>query len=706
MVIDELITVLGFKQTGTAHLEAYKRNINGVVGSIGILAKRATIAAAAITAASVAIGGGLIAFVKPVAEEYDKLIKVADRVGVSFEKLQELGFAAEQSGSTLDGLAAGLTEITKRLGEAERGTGRAKKALDDYGLSAVDSSGKAKKADEFLIELADVFTRLTEAQQVDLASKLGLDQGLMTMLKSGREGIVQLMEQKRRLGVVDEEQARAAERFNDQLNATVTGVKNLRDRVALSLLPVLTRWLESMENWIVANREVLRQGLERAAAGLARVLESVARMGAAAARTIGWVATEVERLTGISMSTLVGAAGFGLLIRRHPIIAFFIALLAVLDDIRVYMSGEGESVIGTLVGKFQEFAETFPGLANMITQVGGALFYLVAGLLAFRLAVTGIKASGAALAGIFSFMGAGAGVGAAAGAGAGTVGGAAAAGGAAGLSRWALWGGRAQAALGAGARFSGWLTAAMVAWRARAGLAASLEEALKGNIFGGLGSGGQGGFVDRFLYSIGEAASGMIEETFSGLFGSGRASGLIDANAPGGGPKTPPPTVEGQGGNMEWVPGVGYVVRPAATAKPGIRHPLLGDYSLEQVHGGVGMWSNVYGYGKGMAARLADAIAGALSSILQNVSGPLQMLGGAIGVTAQAPQPTVTNSTVNVSVSAPVNITMTGTAATPGAVGAAVSGAITGAASRAADILASEPAADASPALGAQGAAG
>ena len=64
--------------------------------------------------------------------------KTAGKLGIGIEALQEFRYAAERSGISTATFDSSLTAMQKRLGEAAQGTGAAKKALDQIGLSASD----------------------------------------------------------------------------------------------------------------------------------------------------------------------------------------------------------------------------------------------------------------------------------------------------------------------------------------------------------------------------------------------------------------------------------------------------------------------------------------------------------------------------------------------------------------------------------------
>lgn len=697
MIIEELITVLGFRQTGTAALENYKRGIASVSTGLNGLIATAARAGAILGGLGVSLGG--IALVKGVIQ-----------TGQQFEKFQAIletvEGSSEKARASLDWVTAFAAKTPYDVAQVTQAFVR----MRAYGLDPTDGSFEAvgnagaamgKTIMEGVEAVADATTMSFERlKEFGIVARQEGDKVTFNWTKNGQAFSKTVQKQgveiNKALTEIFGMYAGAMDKQSKTLEGILSNVgdkwEGFKRKIADAgfFNEVKRRFKSVLDTFdaLEADGSLDRwaKGISDALVGVMRLAERIGTTVTWAARgagqAIGYLTDRISALTGLSWGAILGAGGFALLARRHPVVAFLMALLAVLDDLRVYMSGEGESVIGTLMAKFNEFAESFPGIAGAITEVGGALFYLVSAIVAFRLAVTGIKAAGAALASVFAFAGVG---GAAAGAAAGGAGAGAVAvgavGGAAGLSRWAALGSRAKAVLGVGARMSGLITAAMVAWRARAGLAAALEEGLKGNILGGFGSighGGEGGALDKFLYSIGEAAVGMVGDMLpSALFGAGES-------------------LESQrAGRNRFMGTPDNFVVPPKRSEPDFAAIEKGSYML----------SGIQFVLVPMVERMAAAIGPAIQSVLGTLSGPLQMLGSTMGITASAAPPAPNISNVSVTVSAPVSIVMNGTTATPGAVAGAVGGAITGAAGRAADILSSEPAADASPAVGAAGAA-
>ena len=82
-------------------------SIKGLIGAaFGVLAVRA-----------------LVKFVTHTVKASDAIVKTADAIGISTDKLQELRFAADLSGVSVDKLDKALLGFSKRVGEARAGTG-------------------------------------------------------------------------------------------------------------------------------------------------------------------------------------------------------------------------------------------------------------------------------------------------------------------------------------------------------------------------------------------------------------------------------------------------------------------------------------------------------------------------------------------------------------------------------------------------------
>ena len=208
------------------------------------ISKSAAQAGAAIAAAfAVATAGVVAKLVKDSIDAADALSKMAAGAGVTTESLSGMGWAAGQSGVELNALATAMGRLNKGALESSQGTGTYAKVFDSIGVSATNANGQLKNADELLLELADIFESMPDgAEKSAIALQLFGRSGaqMIPFLNAGASGIKELTAQAERLGLVmNQEQASAAEQFNDNLSILAATSKGVGNALAADLLPPL-----------------------------------------------------------------------------------------------------------------------------------------------------------------------------------------------------------------------------------------------------------------------------------------------------------------------------------------------------------------------------------------------------------------------------------------------------------------------------------
>ena len=109
----------------------------------------------------------------------DSIDKVGSKLGVATDALQELRFAADQSGVAQNKLDMGLQRFIRRASEAAQGTGVAKDAFEEMGIRLKDASGNLLPADQLLGQVADSLRNTgSDADRVRLAFKLFDSEGV------------------------------------------------------------------------------------------------------------------------------------------------------------------------------------------------------------------------------------------------------------------------------------------------------------------------------------------------------------------------------------------------------------------------------------------------------------------------------------------------------------------------------------------------
>lgn len=159
----------------------------------------------------------------------DQLAKQARTLGITVEQLQEYTFAAERSGVSTAEMVKGLQQFNKFVGQAARGTGTAKKAFDDMGISILNMDGSIRGQEELINDFVDKISTIeSPMMRAGLASDVFGRAGvkLLPMMSQGSAGLAALRKAAHEMGnVMENETAAKAEILNDKLDTFTTALK-------------------------------------------------------------------------------------------------------------------------------------------------------------------------------------------------------------------------------------------------------------------------------------------------------------------------------------------------------------------------------------------------------------------------------------------------------------------------------------------------
>jgi hypothetical protein len=210
---------------------------------------------------------------------------LGERLGITGEAVQELGYAADVTGASAEDLQIGMQHLARGMQEMQtKGTGPAAQALSRLGIHMRDLKGES--LDQNLEVIANKFAAMPDgANKAAIAMELFGRQGtrLIPLLNKGQAGITDLRNEAEKLGVViDEAGIEKAEEFEiaqKKLGATLKGIRN---EAVVAMLPALQEMAEGLRAWITENREAIKS-----------TLEAVLHALAFAFKTLGTVITAV-----------------------------------------------------------------------------------------------------------------------------------------------------------------------------------------------------------------------------------------------------------------------------------------------------------------------------------------------------------------------------------------------------------------------------
>lgn len=192
------------------------------------------------------------------------------KTGISRQRLQELGYAAEQSSADLETLGAGLTRMTRRTAEAAAGNEAYAASYRRLGIEIRDADGRIRDTGDLFLELIERLEQLPDVgERSRIAFNLLGDSGyaLLPMLSQGREEIERLMAEANELSrVISDRHIRAFTMYDAAVGRFRSTMRGVRAELAVAVVPIFNQVTQRMETgtravvgWIQENRQLVSQ---------------------------------------------------------------------------------------------------------------------------------------------------------------------------------------------------------------------------------------------------------------------------------------------------------------------------------------------------------------------------------------------------------------------------------------------------------------
>jgi hypothetical protein len=220
-----------------------KAAINGLSGSMaGSVAKGMAMFNAALFGVQTALNAvqGAVASVWSAMQAMGQSTDMAARLGITEDALETLKFAADQAGSSADGMVSALDKMKNSVAEAAQGTGAGAKALQELGLSVTDMM--AMSPDEQFAAIADAIQGVSNESDItrlamDLFGRSGAD--LIPILKGGSEGLSEYSAKAAELGILLGDSRADADEAADAVNRMKLAWGGIVNQIAIAVAPAL-----------------------------------------------------------------------------------------------------------------------------------------------------------------------------------------------------------------------------------------------------------------------------------------------------------------------------------------------------------------------------------------------------------------------------------------------------------------------------------
>ena len=210
--------------------------------SVGNSAAAATVKIAKIGAAFATAGVAAgIALTKMSMQNVDALAKVSDRLGIATESLAGLQHAASLAGVETATLEKSLVKLAVNVSDAADGTGIAKDAFIELGLSA--ALLEKMPVDQQMLKVADAMQGVElQADKVRLATELFGSRGVavLNMLGGGSENLAKVAKEANHLGIaINRVDAAKIELANDAVTRAKGVFTGLGNQLATAFSPII-----------------------------------------------------------------------------------------------------------------------------------------------------------------------------------------------------------------------------------------------------------------------------------------------------------------------------------------------------------------------------------------------------------------------------------------------------------------------------------
>jgi len=305
----------------------------------------------AIGAAGTAIAAPMLAAAKSFAESGDKIWDMSRRTGIAVEDLSLLGYAADQTGTSMEGVEKGVRIMQRSISGAADAVEGTTGKLEDLGLVAADLAGKTPIQQFTLIAsrlrlISDPTMRAAAAMKV--FGRSGVE--LLPMI----DNLESLGKEARKFGLIrTTESARQAHELSEAYGLMGKVIRSAWNAVGSTLAPALqqvvawvTRAVAGARDWITQNTGLivsifkLAVGAVAAGAVLAALGTVIMKLGVA----LGVTAT-VLKLVGAVLAAILSPVGL------------VIAAIGALGGYLAYTSGVGGKAVGWLGERFGELAD-------------------------------------------------------------------------------------------------------------------------------------------------------------------------------------------------------------------------------------------------------------------------------------------------------------------------------------------------------------
>jgi hypothetical protein len=240
---------------------------------------------AAVAGAAIGAGVAIFGLAKNAADAGSEIYDLSQRTGASVETLSALRLVAQQSGTSLEEFAGGVSKFNCLIGEAAKGSDEATEKLKRFGIEPREALQNQEAA---LAKVFKVINDLPPGLQRSIAAQEAFGRGgdkLVDLIQSVGGNLEDFIEQARRAGfVMSGEAAAAADKFGDTLDELKFKAGEAARTIGEFLVPSITRGMERASEAFTKHQTLVATGAAIVGVALEAEIEKADRLASALER--------------------------------------------------------------------------------------------------------------------------------------------------------------------------------------------------------------------------------------------------------------------------------------------------------------------------------------------------------------------------------------------------------------------------------------
>jgi hypothetical protein len=348
VVLREIVARLGLEVDESA-FEKAEHGIHSLKGAF-----------AAVGAVLGAVKAALVAVTVETIESANQARVAGERLGMTAQSYQELGYAADQAEVSHDALAHSMLILSRNADAAQHGSTEMQAHFARLGITLTDGHGKLKTSTQLLEEASDKFKDIKNpTEKAALAMQIFGRGGaeIIPLLNKGGEALREYREEANELGIVmSEDFIEKSERFHEGMTKLKGFGTGLRNAIAATFVDGLVKKVDTLNKILHVHGKLIKEEVIRVLQALANAFQAPITI---VSELVGWFLKATAPMEGFRNGLLgvLGVLGLIAVVTSFPLVALGLLaalLVLVLDDFVVFQRG-GKSVIGDLVHEWQNF---------------------------------------------------------------------------------------------------------------------------------------------------------------------------------------------------------------------------------------------------------------------------------------------------------------------------------------------------------------